>query len=619
VSRTNTYTDYFIAGRLWVTIAAVFATGASSIFFFKVEIEIAVLLLTLGFLATCVGSLPALLVLHIAVNCIERSNNSPQQKIIKLVITCLLTAVLYALPAAYVSSIDYDSGYSWLQFLQTFGAITGVLFAASSVVIFLNRKAIYSYFSQNINTESSTFLSIQPNTIIMEQHEQRVYEAKPATQNTQNKTLIKAGITGALILLMLIPVSFIQNLITERQERQEQIVKEVSSKWASAQTITTPYMVIPYYTDSLSKAEQRNLVLLPDNLNVKSNVTPVERSRSIYNVLLYRSQIDISGNFHFSLPKDVDGNKLLLSEAQLCVGISDFKGIEQQVTAKVGNSDAAMIPGLPISLDTNGLAAPLALTAADLSNSVPFHLTMQVRGSKQLHFIPLSTNSSFEIASPWQNPSFDGSVIPVDKATGNVHDGFDARWSFNSANLPFTNVLQGNAIKSYNELAFGVSLVQPADQYAKTMRSVKYAILIIGLTFALFFIIELLQRQPVHPVQYVLIGLALVIFYSLLVSISEFILFGYAYLIAASATVLLITLYTKSHFKGWRTAGIFFGAIAGLYVFIYVLISLEDTALLVGSIALFVVLAIVMYASRKINWYKPVIVNGELSMVNDVV
>ena len=244
---------------------------------------------------------------------------------------------------------------------------------------------------------------------------------------------------------------------------------------------------------------------------------------------------------------------------------------------------------------------------------------MQVRGSKQLHFIPLSTNSSFEITSPWQNPSFDGSVIPVDKTTGNLHDGFDARWSFNSANLPFTNVLQGSAIKSYNELAFGVSLVQPADQYAKTMRSVKYAILIIGLTFALFFIIELLQRQPVHPVQYVLIGLALVIFYSLLVSISEFILFGYAYLIAASATVLLITLYTRSHFKNWRTAGIFFGTIAGLYVFIYVLISLEDTALLVGSIALFVVLAIVMYASRKINWYKPTLVNGELPIVNDAV
>ena len=137
------------------------------------------------------------------------------------------------------------------------------------------------------------------------------------------------------------------------------------------------------------------------------------------------------------------------------------------------------------------------------------------------------------------------------------------------------------------------------------MRSIKYAILVIGLTFALFFIVEILQKNPVHPIQYILVGLALVIFYSLLVSISEFIPFDSAYLIAAIATIILITLYTKSHFKNWKTAGIFFGVLSGLYGFIYTLISLEDTALLTGSIALFVVLAIAMYATRKINWYQP--------------
>jgi len=615
---TNTYTDNFIARRLWLNTAAVFTVGTCLFFLFSGDINVAVGVITLGFMAACIGSLPAYLVLYLTVPWIAEGNSSRQQKISKLIITCLLSTVLYGLLPAYEDGVGYE-GYDWLHYFQTLGTITGILFASSLTAIYLNRKAINSYFSQNINTESSNFLTIQPITTNMEQNQQRMYETKPATTNAQNKILIKAGITGVLILLMLIPVSFIQNLITERQERQEQIVKEVSSKWASTQTITTPYIVIPYYTDSINKGNKRNLVLLPENLNVKSNVAPVERARSIYNVLLYRSQIDINGNFHFSLPKDIESTKLLLNEAQLCIGISDFKGIEQQVTAKFGNTDAAMTPGLPVSLDTNGLAAPLALTVDDLNNTTPFKLSLQVRGSKQLHFIPLSTNSSFEIASSWQNPSFDGSVIPVDKTTGNQNGGFDARWSFNSANLPFTNVLQGSTIKSYNDLAFGVSLVQPADQYAKTMRSVKYAILIIGLTFALFFIIELLQRQPVHPVQYILIGLALVIFYSLLVSISEFILFSYAYIIAASATVLLITLYTKSHFKSWKTAGIFFGIIAGLYVFIYVLISLEDTALLVGSIALFVVLAIVMYASRKINWYKPAFVQDNNSLTESTI
>ena len=137
------------------------------------------------------------------------------------------------------------------------------------------------------------------------------------------------------------------------------------------------------------------------------------------------------------------------------------------------------------------------------------------------------------------------------------------------------------------------------------MRSAKYAILIIGLTFAVFFIFELMQKKPVHPVQYMLIGIALVIFYTLLVSISEMILFDYAYTIAAVATIVLISLYAKSHFNTWRSAVIFGLLLSGLYGFIYVLISLEDTALLVGSIALFIVVAVIMYVTRKINWYQP--------------
>jgi inner membrane protein len=154
-----------------------------------------------------------------------------------------------------------------------------------------------------------------------------------------------------------------------------------------------------------------------------------------------------------------------------------------------------------------------------------------------------------------------------------------------------------------NISSFGVSMLQPADQYGKTMRSVKYAILFIGLTFALFFIVELMQQKPVHPVQYALVGLALIIFYTLLLSISEFIAFDLAYLVAATATVTLITLYAKGHFQSWKTASVFAAVLSSLYGFIFILIRLEDTALLVGSIGLFIVLALVMYASRKVNWY----------------
>ena len=233
-------------------------------------------------------------------------------------------------------------------------------------------------------------------------------------------------------------------------------------------------------------------------------------------------------------------------------------------------------------------------------------MQVKLKGSEQLHFMPLAANSRFNINSSWPNPSFDGNSLPNER---NVNDsGFSAKWNFNQANLPFGTVVRQGDIKAIN-MDFGVSMVQPADQYNKTMRSVKYAILFIGLTFALFFIIEIMQRKPFHPVQYVLVGLALVIFYTLLLAISEYILFDHAYLIAATATVILISLYAKSHFASWKTAIVFFSTLSLLYGFIFVLIRLEDTALLVGSIGLFIVLALVMYASRKINWYGEKLVN----------
>ena len=247
-----------------------------------------------------------------------------------------------------------------------------------------------------------------------------------------------------------------------------------------------------------------------------------------------------------------------------------------------------------------GLSANVNLTLEDLQKPINFDMQLKIKGSERLHFIPLSSNSNFAINSTWKDPKFDGNNLPSSRDV--TEQGFQAKWSFNNANLPF-----GTAIKDFNfnkqNLAFGVSMVQPADQYAKTMRSVKYAILFIGLTFALFFIIELMQKKPMHPVQYVLIGIALVIFFTLLLSISEFILFDYAYLIAATATILLISLYAKSHFKSNKTASVFGSLLACLYAFIFVLIRLEDAALLVGSIGLFLILALVMFGSRKINWY----------------
>ena len=421
-----------------------------------------------------------------------------------------------------------------------------------------------------------------------------------------NKAMLKGIITALLILGMLIPTFFVQNLITEREQRQKQVVNEVSSKWATAQTITAPYIHIPYTEKTIGEDKKemivtKSLFLLPDDVDVKGTISAEERPRSIYKVLLYKSNLFSKGNIDIKIPKDIPLEALQLSEAKICIGLSDYKGIDERVTINFQGNNYELSPGLPSkTIDETGLSASVSLSPNLIGQKLTFEMPLKLKGSGQLHFAPICGNSSFTLSSDWKNPSFDGNNLPSERTIN--EKGFTAKWNFNKANLPFgTSFTEFNLAKS--TLAFGVSLLQPADQYAKTMRSVKYAILIIGLTFALFFIIEMMQGKAVHPVQYVLVGLALVIFYTLLLSISEFILFDYAYLIAASATIILITFYVKSHFTKWTTAALFSGVISALYTFIFVLIRLEDTALLIGSIGLFIVLALVMYASRKINWY----------------
>jgi inner membrane protein len=427
---------------------------------------------------------------------------------------------------------------------------------------------------------------------------------RPEQASQGNRPLIKGIITAVLILVMLIPTFFISSLVRERQQRQAKVTSDVASKWAQDQTITGPYLYIPYQEklkDDKTPASTKELILLPEDLSVTGDIIPEERKRSIYKVLLYKSNLNAKGTFHLQLPKDMDPASVIWSDIKLCMGISDFKGIEKKVSIVCNGKSYDLTPGLPTAgIDSSGLSSTVEFTPQMLGNAIHFEMPLQIRGSRQLHFAPLSGNSQFTLQSSWPNPSFDGTSLPSVREVS--EGGFSATWTFNKANLPFNTIVTGGGIKK-QPFSFGVSMVQPADQYAKTERSVKYALLIIGLTFSLFFIVELMQKKPIHPMQYVLVGLALVIFYTLLLSISEFIVFDTAYLLAASATVLLISLYTKGLFRSWKTAGIFGTTLAGLYAFIFVLIRLEDTALLLGSIGLFIILAAVMYVSRRINWY----------------
>lgn len=615
------YSPFSIAARIWFLSSLTFGLGWFVWFILNGDFTTACFFIV-ALIVALIGSLPVLLILSIALPFIKSSISSAQKNLQLLLFICFIISFFYGMLGVIIDGSFSMFFYHPSLYLEVLATCTSIVFGCSLVAIFISLQPIKNYLNtepeitinESWQQDSENQINNYMETFNEQQSSNQNWNNNPTPVST-NKTLIKGFITAALILLMLIPSMFVQNIITEREDRQKQVVNEVSSKWSGKQTVTGPYIHVPY--SSKEKDDQgkeiiieKDLIFLPDNLSVDGTISPEERPRSIYKVLLYKSTLSSKGNFRLQLPKDITIDMLNLGNAKICMGISDFKGIEEKLTITINNSAYELSPGLPTArIDSSGLSANITLQVEDFGKSLDFTMPLKIKGSEQLRFVPLSGNSNFKVSSTWVNPSFDGNSLPTERIVN--EKGFSAKWIFNKANLPFGTILKEAGLNK-NSFAFGVNMIQPADQYAKTMRSAKYAILFIGLTFALFFIIELMQKKPVHPVQYALVGLALVIFFTLLLSISEFILFDYAYWVAAAATIALITLYAKSHFQNWKTASVFAGVLTALYGFIFILIRLEDTALLVGSIGLFIVLALVMYATRKLNWYNP-----EFSNSND--
>ncbi|HVY76333.1 MAG TPA: cell envelope integrity protein CreD [Puia sp.] len=552
-----------------------------------------------AFIALLIGSLPVAVALSIFLPAIKRMADGYNNKIYLTILLCGVCALTYGLIAFFiVVSATALSGHWSPEGIRVGLGTFAFLFCASSIALFLSKNQLADYFGYSNNAlvnYKQTNMETSSNA-----------GSIASSTNRSNKILIKGAITAALIGLMMIPTIFISDLVRERQDRNATVVKEVASRWAQAQTLSGPYIYLPYKTYSTDASGKpvvlsEHLFIIPENKEVTGKIGHETRKRSIYKVLLYRAALSDQGNFAFTLPKEVNAGQVQWADARICFGISDFKGIEEKITVHFNGQDLELSPGLPDGNgDAKGLSAPITLTAGDLGKPLNYAMNVKIKGSEMLHFVPLSGNGHYALSSDWPNPSFDGNNLPSERTV--TKTGFTASWNFNKANLPFGIVFNDFKFDPAT-LAFGVTMVEPADQYAKTDRSIKYAILIIGLTFSLFFIIELMQRKPIHPVQYVLIGLALVIFYSLLLAISEFLDFDYAYGIASAATILLICFYARAHFRSWRSAGIFSGVLTLLYGFIFVLIRLEDTALLVGSIGLFIILALTMYGSKKVNWY----------------
>lgn len=423
----------------------------------------------------------------------------------------------------------------------------------------------------------------------------------------KNQLMMKAGFIAILTLLLLIPMAFISNLVRERQSREQNVYKEISGKWASPQTLTGPMLIVPYHRHFEGKdgpvTQTRYAYFLPDSLNVSGEVLPEKKRRGIYEVIVYHSNLHLAGNFR---QLEDPGLKIastdwMPGEAVLMLGISDLRGIEQQLAINWQGKQKFFNPGLPANdVMEQGVSVPVAIDADTFAGGeIPFSVDLALKGSGSLSFVPAGKSTTVHLSSPWTAPSFTGSFLP---ASSHVDaKGFTGDWTIFNLNRNFPQRWTDGGTYHLKEAAFGVSLMQPVDFYQKTMRCIKYAILIIALTFTVFFMVETGSRSPVHPLQYLLIGLALCIFYTLLISISEYLYFTWAYGIAAAATTALITVYSRWVSRDRKMPVIAACSLALLYGYIFVLVQLEDFALLVGSIGLFIILAVLMYFSRHIN------------------
>lgn len=425
---------------------------------------------------------------------------------------------------------------------------------------------------------------------------------------------LKIFTIGILILLLLIPVSMVERLIDERKYRQEEAITEVSSKWGEAQTITGPVLTVPYLTYSKvyesGNTGKYTLVqtkayahFLPDELNVNGNVVPEKRYRGMYEIIVYNSQVTLNGTFSFPSFQQwkTDPKNVVLDGAFISIGLSDLRSIQKNVAIKWNDKDYFFNPGLESNdVIEKGVSTHLPLNMLDSASSYKFSVNLNFNGSSSLNFVPLGKDTKVNIASTWKDPSFDGAFLPDDRTIN--EQGFKASWNVLHLNRSYPQQFTGEA-KGIKESAFGVNLIVPVDEYQKSMRSAKYAVMFITLTFLIFFFVQILNKVRVHPIQYLIVGLALCVFYTLLIALSEHIPFQYAYLVSSIAIISMITLYAKNIFKNAGLTRLIGGILIALYLFIYTIIQMEDYALLMGSIGLFLVLAAIMYLSRKIDWY----------------
>ena len=446
----------------------------------------------------------------------------------------------------------------------------------------------------------------------------------------------KALMLFGIAILLLIGLSQVDGLVNERMEYREHALAEVSTGLSGSQTLTGPMVMLPWSErweddkkDEKGKVigreaqrENREIWLLPESLEVQSRLNPDFRQRGIFKIAGYGAQVTMKG--HFVLPSAPPGaeNKggvvTIGTLAKAMIGLQDPRGIrslKMSLNGKAMNFE----PGTPIR-GQNGAQASLDMPAFN-GGRLDFEMQLDLSGADALSLIPMGKETLTTMTSPWPHPSFYGSFLPTQREV--TKDGFTATWKVsNLANgardhwLKTLNASGGStdSAELYKQAqSFGVRIIEPVNTYSLTDRAIKYGVLFIGLTLAVFALFELLKQLQVHPVQYLMIGLALLLFFVLLLSLSEQIGFARAYGCASAACVLLIGYYSRYVLRGWQPAAIVTAQLALSFGGLYGLLHSDQNALMIGSIILFALLAAVMIGTRNVNWFEKFTVLGQRS------
>ena len=424
---------------------------------------------------------------------------------------------------------------------------------------------------------------------------------------------VKVAAIGLLILALLIPVSMVKSVVYDRMRIASVAAIDIHNSWGGNQTVAGPILRLPFKVEATNAhgvpyMADRYALLVAEDLTGTASVSVEKRYRGIHEVPVYTTDLDMEVRFDLSLLENLNVNSesITWSDAELLIGMSDPAAMNEIPLSSSGDIEsefsgtAHQIAGLPSQLSVD---AGKQLQVRPDPTSFRTNIRLSFNGSEALQFLPLAERSSVKTSANWPSPSFTGRRLPAEREV--LEDGFEALWKSTSIgrNLPPVWI-EGEATPNMDlDGIFGVRFILPIGLYQLMDRALKYAIMFIGLTFVTYFLMETVARVRLHPLQYLLVGLANTLFYLLLLSLAEHIGFGLAYIASAFSSAALIVGYSSTVLQSKQRTLVMAAVLLGLYGFLYLTLMAERYALVAGSVGLWVILGAIMYLTRKIDWY----------------